>query len=159
MATQDKKTDVTASQFSEQALALAEQMGRIAGAMEGTAEQWMGQASLTDSLVRVRDGAASLLDRMVGGAARGRREATTGSTMSQPMPQPTPASRNRTAGKSRNTASAAAPKRSASADPAHAPGKRHRKPAPSARGAKHSNQSIPKMRSAAAARQRRKSYA
>jgi hypothetical protein len=46
-----------------------------------------------------------------------------------------------------------------SADAAHAPGKRHRKPAPSLRGAKKSNQSIPKMRTATVVRQRRKSYA
>jgi hypothetical protein len=42
---------------------------------------------------------------------------------------------------------------------AHAPGKKHRKPAPTMRGAKKSDERIPKMRSAAAVRQRRKSYA
>jgi hypothetical protein len=45
------------------------------------------------------------------------------------------------------------------ADAAHAPGKRRRKPAPSLRGAKKSDERIPKMRTAAAARRRRKSYA
>jgi hypothetical protein len=45
------------------------------------------------------------------------------------------------------------------ADAAHAPGKRHRKPAPTVRGAKKSDERIPKMRTAAAVRRRRKSYA
>jgi hypothetical protein len=52
-------------------------------------------------------------------------------------------------------ASAAASRR---ADRAHAPGKQRRKPAPTMRGVK-TDESIPKLRTAQAIRQRRKSYA
>jgi hypothetical protein len=42
-----------------------------------------------------------------------------------------------------------------SGDPIHAPGKRHRKPAPAAHGVKHSDERIAKLRLANANRQRR----
>jgi hypothetical protein len=45
------------------------------------------------------------------------------------------------------------------ADPSRAPGKRRRKPAPTLRGVKKSDERIPKLRTAAVVRQRRKSYA
>ncbi len=54
MATQDQKN---ASDLGEQAIALAEQLGRIAGTIEGTAESWMDRRKLTEQLTRVRDGA------------------------------------------------------------------------------------------------------
>jgi len=47
-------------------------------------------------------------------------------------------------------------KRMAKADPAHAPGKRHRKPAPSLKGVQHSDERIAKLRLAQTVRQRRK---
>jgi hypothetical protein len=45
------------------------------------------------------------------------------------------------------------------ADPSRAPGKRRRKPTPTLRGVKKSDERIPKLRTAAEVRQRRKSYA
>ncbi len=81
MATQEQKN---ASDLGEQAIALAEQLGRIAGTIEGTAESWQ--------------------------------------------------------------------------DPARAPGKKRRGPAPSTPGLKKSDETIPKARLAEANRQRRKSY-
>jgi hypothetical protein len=51
------------------------------------------------------------------------------------------------------------PAAAAATDPARAPGKKRRKPGPSLHGVKKSDERIPKMRTAAAARQRRKSYA
>ena len=53
----------------------------------------------------------------------------------------------------------ARPRRAAKPDLAHAPGKKRRKPAPSLKGVKKSDERIPKLRTAAAVRQRRKSYA
>jgi hypothetical protein len=143
MANQDKKSDVNTSEISSQAVALAEQLGRIAGTIEGTAEQWLNRASLTDQLTRVRDGATKLLESLTGAATKGRQAA-----------QKTGASRETgsTNGKAGRTAQGPA-------DLAHAPGKRHRKPGPSVRGAKKSDTRIPKLRSAAAIRQRRKSHA
>ena len=132
MASQDKKIDPSSSEFRSRAVLLAGELGRLAGTLEGTAETWLNRTSLTDQLTKIRDTAAELLESVMNGAASGR-EAARRPGAPQPVRQ--------------------------SADAAHAPGKRHRKPAPSVRGAKKSNQSIPKMRTATAVRQRRKSYA
>ena len=130
MATRDSKT---ASDLGEQAIALAEQLGRMAGTVQGTAEAWLDRQKLADQLTRVRDSAAQMLESL--GAAPRR----SGSPKAKPK-----------------GASAAAARK---ADPSRAPGKRRRKPAPSARGVKKSDETIPKMRTATAVRQRRKSYA
>jgi hypothetical protein len=131
MATQDPRT---ASDLGEQAIRLAEQLGRMAGTIEGTAEAWLHRQQLTDQLTRVRDGATDMLKSLGAGISTGRAQS-----------------------KRRSAKSASATGRKP--DLAHAPGKRRRKPAPSARGVKKSNQAIPKMRTAKAVRQRRKSYA
>ena len=131
MPTQDEKNT---SDLSEQAVALAEQLGRIAGTIEGTAGTWMNRQKVADQLTRVRDQATQMLEGLAGSVAKGR--------------------------KASKAASAKAPApRARQADPAHAPGKRRKKPAPTLRGVKKSDERIPKMRTAAAARQRRKSYA
>lgn len=131
MATSEKKK----REISEQAVALAEQLGRILGTIEGTAEKWLNRGSLTQQLTQVRDGAAELLDSLADGAAKGKEAA---------QKESGPASRAR------------APK--GRGDLAHAPGKKHRKAPPSVHGAKHSDERIPKARGAAAARQRLKAF-
>ena len=131
MATQDSKA---ASDLGEQAIALAEQLGRMAGTIEGTAEGWLNRQRLTEQLTRVRDSATDMLKGLGAGVSTGRAQS-----------------------KARSAKSASGGARKA--DPAHAPGKRRRRPAPSARGVKKSNEAIPKMRTAKAARQRRKSHA
>src|SRR6187549_1871135 len=68
MATQDQKADTETRELNSQALALAEQLGRIAGALEGTAEVWLNRASVTDQLTKVRDGATQLLNSLAGAA-------------------------------------------------------------------------------------------
>ena len=143
MATPSEKN---AADLSAQAIALAEQLGRIAGTIEGTAESWMNRQQLTDQLARVRDGANQMLEGLTAGIEKGRK-AVSGIRM--------PGARGSKRGK-RKAASAA---RTHQADPARAPGKRRRKPSPSMKGVKKSDERIPKMRTAAAARQRRKSYA
>jgi hypothetical protein len=162
MATQDQKS---ASDLGEQAIALAEQLGRIAGTIEGTAESWLNRQQLADQLTRVRDGATQMLEGLTAGAERGRKAATT-------AVRKVPASAKAAAGlakaraylasggKGRAKAKAAKPAPAArQADPSRAPGKRRRKPAPTLRGVKKSDEQIPKLKTAAAARQRRKSYA
>jgi len=129
MATREQKN---ATDLSEQAIALAEQLGRIAGTIEGTAESWMNRQTLADQLTRVRDSATQMLEGLTGGTAKRRKAAK------------------------KKPARAAFAQQ---ADPAHAPGKRRRKPAPTMKGVKKSDQRIPKMKTAAAARQRRKTYA
>ena len=126
MATPQEK----ASSLSEQAIALAEELGRITGTVEGTAKAWLNNPSLAARLTRVRDGAAQMLKSLRKGAKRGRRNAS------------------RRGGAARMTP-----------DPARAPGKRRRKPAPTLKGVRKSDQRIPKMRTAKVVRQRRKSYA
>ena len=128
MATQEQKR---ASDLGEQAIALAEQLGRIAGTIEGTAESWLKRERLAKQLTRVRDGATQMLEGL-------RR---------QPAPKK----------KAKRAKSAAA--KFAALSPAHAPGKRRRGPAPSTPGLKKSDETIPKARLAEANRQRRKSYA
>ena len=129
MATREQKN---ATDLGEQAIALAEQLGRIAGTIEGTAESLMDRQSLTDQLTRVRDSAAQMLEGLTDGIGKGRKA------------------------KNKKPSRAASARQ---ADPARAPGKRRRKPAPTMKGVKKSDQRIPKMKTAAVVRQRRKSYA
>ncbi len=126
MATQEQKN---ASDLGEQAIALAEQLGRIAGTIEGTAESWMNRQKLADQLTRVRDGATQMLEGLTARADEVE-EAATQRRARKPL---------------RRAASAR------QADPSHAPGKRRRKPAPTMKGVKKSDERIPKMRTAAAA--------
>jgi hypothetical protein len=77
MAIQDQKPDTTTRELNSQALALAEQLGRIAGTLEGSAEAWLNRASLTDQLTKIRDGATQLLNSLAAGAANGRRATLT----------------------------------------------------------------------------------
>ena len=131
MATHNEKDAATdAATLGDQAVALAEQLGRIAGTIEGTAEGLLNRRRIADQLTRVRDSAARMLQDVT---ARARPK----SRVAKKKPAKT----------------------TRGADPAHAPGKRRRKPAPSMRGVKKSDEAIPKARTAAAARQRRKSYA
>jgi hypothetical protein len=124
-----------ASNLGEQAIALAERLGRIAGTVEGTAESWLNDPALAAQLTRVRDGATRMLRDLQAATARGRKTS-----------------------KSKNAKPAAAAA-TGQADHAHAPGKKRRGPAPSMKGVKKSDERIPKQRTAAAVRQRRKSYA
>jgi hypothetical protein len=133
MATQEQRN---ASDLGEQAIALAEQLGRITGTIQGTAESLMDRRKLADQLTRVRDAASQMLEGLNGAAAKRRK-----------------------APKAKKAKGASAETTRQAADPAHAPGKRRRKPAPTMRGVKKSDERIPKSRTAEAVRQRRKSYA
>lgn len=146
MATQDDKK---ATDLGEQASALAEQLGRIAGTIEGTAESWLNREKLAEQLTRVRDGATQMLEGLTAGAERTRKAATTAVRSVGPQPG---------SGKAKPTKAAPAAA-TRQADPSRAPGKQHRKPAPTAKGVKKSDETIPKLRTATAVRQRRKSYA
>jgi hypothetical protein len=108
MATQQKP----ASDLGAQAIALAEQLGRIAGTIEGTAESWLKRERLAKQLTRVRDGATQMLEGL-------RR---------QPAPK-------KKAKRAKPAAGA-----SAQGDPAHAPGKRRRGPSPTLHGVKKSDE-------------------
>jgi hypothetical protein len=165
MATPDQKN---ATVLSEQAIALAEELGRIAGTIEGTAESWLNRQSLAEQLTRVRDGAAEMLESLTAGAERGR-AAATGSVQtiaadvrrkaSQALAA---ASAGRAAQKAKKGSKKTKPATAQAAqrpDPSRAPGKQRRKPAPTMRGLKKSDERIPKLRTATAVRQRRKLHA
>ena len=77
MATDNPK-ETNPSALESQAVALAEQLGRIAGTIEGTAEQWLNRPAIAEQLTRVRDSASLLLESLAGSAAKGR-QAVTGS--------------------------------------------------------------------------------
>src|SRR6185436_15044030 len=183
MATQehdqkDPQTDANTTAFEKRTFALAEQLGRIAGTVEGTAEQWLNRASLTEQLTRIRDDATDLLNSLAGGAAKGRKAVTEGTeAMTEQMKAVATKAASAASAMGSSVAAAArkvgrpAAKRAAKKpsgraaaakarpDLAHAPGKKHRRPAPSAHGVKKSDQTIPKARQAETVRQRRKSYA
>ena len=166
MATPEPKN---VSDLSEQAIALAEQLGRIAGTIEGTAEAWLNRQSLADQLTRVRDGAAEMLESLTSGAERGRAAATatvrnfTDDVRQTASKAVTAVAAGRRTGKdprkSKKTVKRTPASGARRADAAHAPGKQHRKRVPIVRGVKKSDERIPKARAAAAVRQRRKSYA
>src|SRR5262245_39893090 len=107
MATQDSNN---ASDLGDQAIALAEQIGRTAGTIQGTAEAWLNRQQAADQLTRIRDRATEMLKSLGVMSVPGR--------------------------KTSKRANSAAMTRSRHASPVHAPGKRHRKPAPRKRGVK-----------------------
>jgi len=135
----------------------------------------------------VRDSASQLIESLAAGVTKGRRAATAGMSTATESAQKINEQVREATNKAVSAASSAAStlgssvrsvtssrtttrpgKRSkkpagrtpsAKADMAHAAGKKHRKPAPQMRGVKKSDERIPKMRTATAVRQRRKSYA
>jgi len=169
----DNRKDTNPSALENQAVALAEQLGRIAGTIEGTAEQWLNRPAIAEQLTRVRDSASMLLESLAGSAAKGRDAVTGGAgAMSEQVRDAATkavnaassavsslgASVGRSVRAKRTGRKTASGRKSAKpADLAHAPGKKHRKPAPTMRGVKKSDERIPKMRTAAGVRQRRKS--
>jgi hypothetical protein len=176
MATNNQK-DTTPSALENQAVALAEQLGRIAGTIEGTAEQWLNRPAIAEQLARVRDSASQLIESLSSSAEKGRQAVTgrAGTMSTEVRDAATKAvsaassamsslgasmgKGRRQASKRSNQKASRRPKAAKSMDLAHAPGKKHRKPAPTAHGVKKSDETIPKMRTATAVRQRRKSYA
>ena len=133
-----RKDTMTTDTVEERLVSFAEQLGRIAGTVQARADGWLDRQTLNDELTRIRDGAADLLHHL------GSR------TPSDPVAA-APAPR-RTTGDTPERSATTTTARRASAETGRsggkvdAPGKRHRKPPPSARGTKHSDEKIPKMR-------------
>ena len=97
----------------------AEQLGWVMGLVQAKAEGWLDRPALAENLTRIRDGAADLLTHLTGSAAS-----------TAPARQKPPRAQGRSGGV------------------VDAPGKRHRRPPPSARGVKHSDQRISKLKAA-----------
>jgi hypothetical protein len=115
MAAETEKT------VEQRVVAFAEQLGRLVGTVESKTEGWLDQKALNTQLTQIRDGATELLNHL-GEALKSGRAAT---APKKKQPEPT-TSRGRSGGT------------------VDAPGKTHRKRGESTRGAKHSNQMIPK---------------
>jgi uncharacterized phage infection (PIP) family protein YhgE len=101
----------TGDAMEQLVMAFAEQLGRIAGTVQGKAEGWMDRDALTRQIAGVRDSAAQLLDQLAEGVT----------------------SISETAKKAATTAAAAKSKAASkgrSGGVVDAPGKKHRKPMP-----------------------------
>jgi hypothetical protein len=109
--------------LEERVVAFAQQLGRIAGNVQAKTAGWMDGDTLKNELVRVRDGAADLLQQLTADVP--------------PVPENKP-----TAG--------AAPGRSRgrSGGIVDAPGKKHRPPMPTDPGADRADSQAAKMRAA-----------
>ena len=104
-------------------VALAEQLGRLIGTVERKAEGWFDQKALNVQVEQIRDSASELLEHL-GGAIESGRAAANPAMTKKP----------------------AAPTRSGGT--VDAPRKAHRKRAPTARGTKHSDQTVAKIKGA-----------
>ena len=116
------KSATTADALEQRAMALAEELGRIAGTLHARAEGWMDRDTLAKQIASVRDSAAALLEQV------------TGATKTAPEePSAAPALKN--------------PK-GRSGGVVDAPGKRHRKPPPADPNATRVASQAVKMRTA-----------
>jgi hypothetical protein len=104
-------------------LAIAEQLGRIAGSAHAKTDSWLDQPNFRQQLTRIRDRAATLLERFA--ASRGPNEDNGPDQNAKPL---------RSGGK------------------VDAPGKKHRKAPAAVHGVKHSDQRIPKAIAASRAK-------
>jgi hypothetical protein len=60
----------TANAMEQRVMAFAEQLGRIAATIHAKAEGWMDRETLNEQIASVRDGAAHLLEQLAGGATK-----------------------------------------------------------------------------------------
>jgi tripartite-type tricarboxylate transporter receptor subunit TctC len=136
----------TATDPVEQRLvAFAEQLGRIVGTVQAQAEGWLDRRTLTEELTRIRDGPADLLSHVGSGTASASAAATPARTKEH---MPARAATATTGWRPTVTTSRSGGK-------VDAPGKTHRTPPAGARGIKHSDEMIPKLKAAQATRRRR----
>lgn len=126
--TPNSHADATAGAVEQRAMALAEELGRIAGTLHAKAQGWMDRATLAKQIASVRDSAAELLEQVGGGTKTAPEESS-----AAPPRQHTPARRN-TKGRSGGVVDA--------------PGKRHRKPPPPDPDAPRAASQAAKMRTA-----------
>lgn len=101
--------ETAAGALEQRAMALAEELGRIAGTLHAKAEGWIDRAALAKQLASVRDSAAELLEQ-VGGGTKAAPEQPSATAR-----RDTPARQNA---------------KGRSGGVVDAPGKRHRKPLP-----------------------------
>lgn len=130
MAKQNNKTNQA---LEQRVVKFAEQVGRMVGTVQARAEGWVDAAALQSQLQGMREEASALLEQIAA-----RVPAAFGKTTR----------RSRSSGRRTKGTKATADAKSRSGDVVAAPGKRHRKPAPSTPGIKHSDERIAKLRAA-----------
>ena len=114
---------MTADSLEQRVLAFAEQLGRMAGTIQGKAEGLLDSEALNEHIATVRDGAAHLLNQLAGSAPKGPSKKAAAAT-----------ARGRNTGRSGGVVDA--------------PGKKHRRPAPAGPSAKLADSQASKMRTA-----------
>lgn len=122
-----KSETPTPDSVQEKVVAFAEQLGRIVGTVQAKTEGWFDRQALRDELTSVRDTAASLLEQL-GGEGQAA------------------AKKKRMAKKSTATKAVAQKSKGRSGGFVDAPGKRHRKPMPSAPGGRAADSRIAKVK-------------
>ena len=118
------KGGTASSDVEKRVLAFAEQLGRIAGTVQAKAEGWMDNETLNKQFATVRDGAADLLAHLADAAN---------------------VSRKSTVAAARKGTKATTGRSGGVVD---APGKKHRKPAPTDPGATRADSQAAKVRAA-----------
>lgn len=132
MAKQDDKTN---DALEQRVVKFAEQVGRMVGTVQAKAEGWLDGAALQSQLKGMRDEASELLEQIAAKAP-----AVFGKKMARRSKS--------SARKAKGARATAADAKSRSGGVVDGPGKRHRKPAPSTPGIKHSDERIAKLRAA-----------
>ena len=120
----------TADTLEQRVVAFAEQLGRIAGTVQGRAEGWMDRETLNQQIASVRDGAVELLAQLGSGATQLSRKAVKKVAKKKPAP------------------ATVTGKKAGSRGLVDAPGKKHRKPLPSDPGGTIVDSQAAKMRAA-----------
>ena len=118
--TQEKSGTATGD-MEKRVVAFAEQLGRMAGTVQAQAEGWIDRDRLNKQLAAVRDGAADLLEQLAD-AANASRKSTVAAARKDPKGR--------------------------SGGAVDAPGKKHRKQAPSDPGATRADSQAAKLRAA-----------
>jgi hypothetical protein len=130
-ATTTSPTPPTTDAVEKRVVALAEQLGRLVGTAQATADGWVDLPALNSQLIRIREGAAGILEQLRAGRLRTARK--------KPGRKPAAKAAGRSGGV------------------VDAPGKTHRKPPARTAAVKKSDQMIPKAKAARQMRRVRRS--
>jgi hypothetical protein len=158
-AERDDAAGATTQSKEQRLVAFAEQLGWLAGTIQGKAEGWLNNETLTAQISKVRDGASALLEQLrpaqTAGSARpsgGNASSDGGGAKAKPETRAKGADTSEDAGNTRislkgkvaskvrasatsGRVSAKSGSKGRSGGAVDAPGKKHRKPMPSESGA------------------------
>jgi len=130
----------TSDAIEHRVVEFAEYMGRMVGTVQAKAEGWLDRDALNEQLTRIRDGASALLTHVAGESNAPSKADRAGQAKSAGS------GRTKMAASERKMATAVDRGAGRSGGVVDAPRKRHRKPLPSARGIKHSDARIAKLK-------------